>query len=255
MRTYPVRTSILALWGRRLAMFGLAAAVAGVVLARLGRIAPVQGLILIGAGAALSALALGLALAAYREIWRTGAVGLRRANVAALLALLNLAVPAWQIVRAYSLPAINDVSTDLKEPPAFSRARSALEARAGHVPPEPSEETRQLQEQAYSDLEPLTLELNPEEAYGLVIEALNGLKWTIVDRSPPSGRTGIGRVDAIQRTPILRFSDDVTIRIRPLANVTRIDIRSASRIGRHDLGANAARIRTLIVAIQALTSN
>ena len=38
------------------------------------------------------------------------------------------------------------------------------------------------------------------------------------------------------------FADDITVRIKPRAQGTRIDVRSASRIGRHDFGANAARI-------------
>jgi uncharacterized protein (DUF1499 family) len=40
--------------------------------------------------------------------------------------------------------------------------------------------------------------------------------------------------------------DDVTVRIRPRADGARIDVRSASRIGRHDFGTNAARIRRFL---------
>jgi len=255
MRNYPRRHSALALWSRRLAVFGVAVALAGILLARRGSVEPVQGLVVIGCGAALSALALLLALMSYVDIWRTGAIGLTRANVAVLLALASLAWPATQMVRAYRLPAINDISTDLKDVPAFSRARSALEMRAGHVPGESGAQTRALQQSAYPDVQPLTLEFGGEEAYTLVIEALRMLKWTVVDQSPPSSRSGVGRIDAIVTTPILRFTDDITIRIRPLANETRIDIRSASRVGRHDLGANAAHVRALSEAIMAQTGN
>ena len=41
------------------------------------------------------------------------------------------------------------------------------------------------------------------------------------------------------------FLDDIAIRIKPCANQTRIDIRSASRIWRHDFGANAAAHREI----------
>lgn len=253
MRTYPRMTSQIAVWSRRLAVLGLAGVLAGAGMARFGVVPPVQGLVIIAGGAACSAMALLLALAAYAEIWRSGAIGLTRANLGFVLALLTLAYPAYQVARAYRLPPINDISTDLKDPPAFSRARLALSARAGHVPGDSSEETRSLQRQFYPEIEPVVLEMGPEEAYSLVLEALAGLKWQIVDQSPPSVRSGAGRIDAVDRTRLLRFADDITVRIRPLANETRIDIRSASRVGRHDLGANAERIKALTAALNALS--
>jgi hypothetical protein len=36
------------------------------------------------------------------------------------------------------------------------------------------------------------------------------------------------------------------IRVRPAPDGARIDVRSAARYGRHDLGANADRIRSLL---------
>ena len=243
MRNYPQRTSQLALWSRRLAIFGIAVAIAGIGLARFGILPALQGLVVIGAGSVCAMLALVLAGAAYVDIWRSGAIGLTRANVGFLLALAALAFPAWQIARAYRLPPINDISTDLRDPPAFSRARTALDARQGHVPGESGQDVREAQRLAYPDVAPVVLEMGPEEAYQLVLEAVAEMKWQIVDRSPPSVRVGAGRIDAIDRTMVMKFSDDITIRIRPLANETRVDIRSVSRVGRHDLGTNAARIR------------
>ncbi len=64
----------------------------------------------------------------------------------------------------------------------------------------------------------------------------------MVESHPPGGRFGLGHVDAIARGCVLGFANDVTIRIRPLAGQTRIDVRSVSRIGQHDFGANARRI-------------
>jgi uncharacterized protein (DUF1499 family) len=76
-----------------------------------------------------------------------------------------------------------------------------------------------------------------------VLRSAAALGWQVVDQIPPGGRAGIGRVDAVARTLIMGFPDDITVRIRPLAAQTRIDIRSASRFGRHDFGANAQRIQ------------
>src|SRR6202030_4829278 len=66
----------------------------------------------------------------------------------------------------------------------------------------------------------------------------------------PHPRQGTGQreglMEAIARTPILGFRDDVAVRVRATHEGARIDVRSASRYGRHDLGANAARVRALI---------
>jgi hypothetical protein len=93
-------------------------------------------------------------------------------------------------------------------------------------------------------------------------------KWRVVDSRPPQGplprvidarasqagtvRDGI--IEAVARTPILGFRDDVIVRIRPTIDGARIDIRSASRYGRHDLGTNAKRVRSLIDDIDDVLS-
>jgi uncharacterized protein (DUF1499 family) len=56
----------------------------------------------------------------------------------------------------------------------------------------------------------------------------------------------------VDRTLLLRLPDDITVRIRPRADGTRIDIRSASRLGHHDFGANAARIRRFLEEVSEL---
>ena len=42
------------------------------------------------------------------------------------------------------------------------------------------------------------------------------------------------------------FRDDVVVRIRAVGQGARVDVRSASRYGRHDFGANAARVKALL---------
>ena len=66
-------------------------------------------------------------------------------------------------------------------------------------------------------------------------------------RRRPDGATG--RIQAVARTAILGFRDDVVVRIRPDPDGARVDIRSTSRYGRHDFGTNASRIVALSEAI------
>jgi uncharacterized protein (DUF1499 family) len=93
---------------------------------------------------------------------------------------------------------------------------------------------------------PLTLDVDPPEAFALVQKAAANLGWNVIEAVPPGGRQGAGRLEAIDRTFALKLPDDITVRIRPRADGSRIDIRSASRVGRHDLGGNARRIRAFL---------
>jgi uncharacterized protein (DUF1499 family) len=110
------------------------------------------------------------------------------------------------------------------------------------------------QRAAYPDIEPLTVSATPRAAYDAAMAAMFKRKWrVVVDRAPQLGRRD-GQIEAVARTPIMGFRDDVALRVRPDGDGTRIDVRSASRYGRHDFGTNAARIRSLLEDIEARLS-
>ena len=86
----------------------------------------------------------------------------------------------------------------------------------------------------------------PQKAYDTVHRLVVKRKWLIVDERPPQPPQRIGRIEAIARTPIMGFREDVSIRIVPSGDGSRVDMRSSSRHFDHDLGSNAARITKLI---------
>lgn len=233
-------------WSPMLAWFALVVTVMAVLLIRFGRIDYQPGFIALGAGLAIALVAVGMSFIAFVRIWQEGRRGLGSAIKGLIIAALVLAYPAVMAVRAVTLPQINDISTDTEDPPVFSRSRAALEARSGRVPPDVPPETRELQREAYVQIAPLTLDIGPEEAFALVRKAADNLGWRVIEAVPPGGRVGTGRLEAVDRTLLLKIPDDITVRIRPRADGTRIDIRSASRYGNHDLGANAKRIRAFL---------
>jgi uncharacterized protein (DUF1499 family) len=116
------------------------------------------------------------------------------------------------------------------------------------VPPQ----VREAQREAYAQIAPLTLDVGPDEAFELVRKAAANRGWQVVEAVRPGGRVGTGRIEAVDRTFLLRLPDDVTVRIRPRVDGTRIDVRSASRIGNHDLGTNARRIRAFLEEVSNL---
>ena len=160
------------------------------------------------------------------------------------LAAAVIAVPLSQWQRAAEAPAIHDISTDLEDPPAFVALRAAREAAPNGVE-HPGGETVRLQREAYPDLEPLVLEGNPDTVFAAAEDAARGLGWQVVAADP-----GEGRIEAVDRTYWFGFVDDVVIRVTGDDGRTRVDVRSASRVGKGDVGTNARRIREFLAKLQ-----
>ncbi len=232
------------------AAFGAVLAVLAVLLGRGGAVDPRAVLAVLGFALLFALGAVLLAALSAVVIWRTGRRGTARALAGLVLAFVVLAYPGYLMVLASRLPAINDVSTDPASPPPYSNAAAVRVARGGVVHDDPSAETRDEQRRFYPGLQPVVLDRSGDEAYDLVVKTVKARGWQILEAVPPLGKFGTGHIDAVATTRIMALPDDVAIRIRPLAGQTRVDIRSASRIGRHDLGTNAARIQALSDELQ-----
>lgn len=191
-------------------------------------------------GAAVSMLAL---LSALRAPRRSGIV----------LALLGLAIGLvtayvpWQWRRtAERVPPIHDITTDMDDPPVFE-AVLPLRAEA----PNPSEyggdSIAVQQREGYPDLGPLILDAPPADVFRLAERTARDMGWEVVDSDLEEGR-----IEATDTTFWFGFKDDVVVRIagRPEGG-TRIDVRSVSRVGRSDVGTNAARIREYFEKLEA----
>jgi uncharacterized protein (DUF1499 family) len=253
-RLPPEPVPILAPASRWFARSALGLCLIAVIGVRFGGVPHVNGLQLMGGGIFAAVLALVAAGGALTAIWRTGAAGTALTARAVALALVVLALPAYFAVQAVRLPILNDITTDPEEAPSFGRSRAALDARRNHVPAEYDRQNALQQAESYPDLRTIVIEQNPDETMALVRRAATAVGWTIVDAVNPAGRTSAGRVEAIATSRIFRFPDDITIRIRPGAGDTRVDVRSVSRYGRHDFGVNAARIRAFTTELDNLAA-
>jgi uncharacterized protein (DUF1499 family) len=239
-------------WSPLVASFALAVTVMAVLLIRLSRVDYAAGFAALGFGLGLALVAVLLAFLAFLRIWQEGRRGLGSAVRGLVLGIAILGYPSWFALRAATLPAINDISTDTENPPAFSRSRAVLEARNQRIPPDVPREAREAQREAYAQIAPLSLDVAPDEAFELVRKAATNLGWQVIEAVKPGGRIVLGRLEAIDRTFLLRLPDDVTVRLRPRADGTRIDVRSASRIGDRDFGTNASRIRRFLDEVSNL---
>jgi uncharacterized protein (DUF1499 family) len=231
---------------RRLAVFSIVATAIALVLVRDPRADTDAALVALAAGLGIALVAALAAVFAFVRVWREGARGLGPAIAGLFLALLILGYPAYLGLRGLRLPPLSDISTDIDNPPAFSRSRAAFAARGGRYPPDPGPASRERQRGAYPQIAPLTLDIGADEAFELARKAALKRNWQIVEAIRPGGRTGSGRIEAVARGLILNLPGDVTVRIRPRADGARIDVRSASRLGGRDFGANADRIRAYL---------
>src|SRR5258707_8767052 len=80
-------------------------------------------------------------------------------------------------------------------------------------------------------------------------------KWVVIDERTPQPRRRIGRIEAVARTPIMGFREDVSIRVTPDGDDSRVDIRSSSRYFESDLGSNASRVAKLIDDLNSAAEN
>jgi uncharacterized protein (DUF1499 family) len=179
------------------------------------------------------------------------ALGRRRALVPGALALLlgGLAfyLPwSWR-QEAGAYPPIHDVTTDLASPPAFS-AVLPLRADAPNPPEHQGDSIAAIQREAYPDLGPLMMAMPVDSAFSLAAAAAREMDgWELVDQDRAEGR-----IEATATTPWFGFRDDVVIRVTSASGISRVDVRSKSRVGRGDVGANAKRIRRYLERLREL---
>jgi uncharacterized protein (DUF1499 family) len=142
---------------------------------------------------------------------------------------------------------IADITTDPASPPAFD-VLARLRPRGSND--YPGAATAQQQRAAYPDVAPLQLELAPKLVYDIALNLVTKRKWHVVDALAPVPGRRPGVIEAVARTLIMGFRDDVVIRVRAEGSGSRVDMRSASRFGWHDFGANASRVRALLADIE-----
>ena len=187
----------------------------------------------------LAAVVMG-GVTAFRTRSGRGRRGFGWALTGVALGALATGVPALWMVRAQRVPAIHDISTDTENPPVFS-VLLALRRDATNPATYGGPEVAAQQRRAYPDIAPLLLKRPPAEALQLALKVGRELGWVIVDAEPESGR-----LEATAVTFWFGFKDDVVVRVRPADGGSRLDIRSLSRVGKSDVGANAERIRRFL---------
>lgn len=242
--------SRLAIWARRIACFALPVALLAIVIEREGLLEIVPVLATFATALAMAFIAILLALASLVGIWRHGIDGLGAALTAIAIGVALLAYPTYLGTRAIRLPEISDITTDPIDPPRYETIARLRSRRANPVAYAGLYAAEQ-QKAAYPDVTPLETDASPQEAYDAALAVISKRRWQVINaRAPVSALRGQpardGYIEAVARTLIMGFPDDVAVRIRADGDGARVDVRSSSRYGRHDFGTNAGRVRSLI---------
>lgn len=202
-----------------------------------------------------AAMALGVGLIAFvfSLIARPGR-GRRVALAAISVPATALAIFFVVTLNAARLPPIHDISTDLEDPPGFSptvqaeralvRGGNGLDLKNARVPNEPyageaaGVRVTAVQRAAYPDIQPIATGAEPGRALAASRAVAARLGWQI-DRVDEKG----GIIEARNTEFWFGAVADISIRVTPAKPGSVIDIRSVSRVGVGDLGANAERVR------------
>jgi hypothetical protein len=155
------------------------------------------------------------------------------------------------LVKALTVPAIHDVSTDLADPPAFK----TLQLRADNLDNVPGADDLKMRgltpqqrwgvvhQKGYGDIRSVRI----NEPVAMVIAKAERLakarNWDIAISLPAEGR-----LEATETSAFFQFKDDVVLRVRPsdTGEGSIVDMRSVSRVGLSDLGMNAKRVRSFL---------
>ncbi len=212
---------------------------------------PGLGLTIFSLALAVGVAALLVACAAAASVWARGRRGVGRIIAAVLLVALLAPYPAWLAISAGNPPWLNDISTDLADPPQFLTAPEAVKGRSGWTPPPIDAASREAQAAAYPDTRTISLDMEADEAFRATREAVTQLRWTILAEVLPGGpKRPDGHIDALAHSTALNLPIAIAIRIRPGEEETHVDMRAVTRYLPNDLGAGAALIAKLDDAIE-----
>jgi uncharacterized protein (DUF1499 family) len=238
--------SSLANWARNLAVFAVVAVAVSIIIVRFGFLEMKPALATFFGALGCAGLSILVGLAAFVAIWQNGTRGMSRILLAFLIDAVVLAYPAYLGLQYRKVPAIHDITTDPIDPPRFEALAPLRNGDGTNTAVYAGLYSAEQQRRSYPDIEPIELQIPAERAYQLSLQLANKRKWLIIDERAPQPPRRIGRIEAVARTPIMGFREDVSIRVSPDGDDSRVDIRSSSRYFESDLGSNAARVSKFI---------
>lgn len=165
----------------------------------------------------------------------------RKGGAGVVLLGLILSLPVAGLGAAFEIsaritPPINDISTDTEDPPVFWFTAMPSDYPAQNAAPQLA---------AYPDVRPLEMPVSADEAFAAALSLVEERGWEVLSADPAESQ-----IEAIATSRLFGFEDEVAIRVTETDTGTRIDMRSRSRLGQIDRGANARRIEAFLSELE-----
>ncbi|PID55051.1 MAG: hypothetical protein CR978_00725 [Gammaproteobacteria bacterium] len=204
-----------------------------------------EGLMLYGAAGAVALFLLGVfaVLALLPTFQEQRAAIARRA--------LWCVIPAFLLISSFiggiRVPPIHDISNNLENVPQFVNAAKQRGADSNSIAVNP--DALEMQANHYPNLSPIRSSAPSAEVFAIVLKSMQDSGLEVYYQNPAQGV-----IEAVATTPLMQFKDDVIARVRSDGDETWVDLRSVSRVGRSDFGANYKRLEMLTERINTALS-
>src|ERR1700685_241779 len=217
----------LASWSRTLAVFAVVAVIVSIISVRFGFLEIKPALATFFGALACAGLSILAGLIGAAAIWQSGARGMSRILLAVLIASAFLAYPAYLGLQYRKLPPIHDIPTDPIDPPRFEALARLRVGDGTNTAVYAGLYSAEQQRQAYPDIETVELEVPVQRAYEITRQLVIKRKWLVIDERAPQPPRLLGHIEAVARTPIMGFREDVSIRVTADGEDSQVDIRSS----------------------------
>src|SRR5215467_14165591 len=205
----------LATWARNLAVFSVVAVLVSILIVRFGFLEVKPAIATFFGALACAALSILIGLAGFAAIWQNGTRGMSRILLAFLISAVVLAYPAYLAWQYRKLPPIHDITTDPIDPPRFEALARLRSGDGTNTAVYAGLYSAEQQRQAYPDIEPVDLDVPAQQAFEIAKQLVTRRKWLVIDERAPQPPRFIGRIEAVARTPVMGFREDIAIRVVP----------------------------------------
>ena len=241
-KTIHRQESRFAILGKWLGFIGIPLMLIGFLLHRLQIVTSSSFINVLLLVTVMGLLGMVVSLIALSKFWRLGLVNVKTGLVGLVLACTMLIPLGFSIVGAIRYPPLNDISTNYEQPPAIIIGLHQVDG------PKPNLES--VQRDAYPGVQHRFYHSNLDSIYRIAVLTAVEMGWEVVfDRSKVEVEN-LAWFQATEKSVVFGFSDDIAVRLQSILEGTRLDIRSRSRFGRYDFGANATRIKLFLANLE-----
>jgi len=195
----------------------------------------------------LAAIAAVVALILFLMSFSGMAPAARTANMAAfILGVLPVVVIVILVGAGFGVPRIHDISTNPLNNLSFTHAHKLRKEGENSLEP-PNTDVVSQQLAYYPHIKPFIIAGELGVSYRKCLRAASQLGWTVVYENE-----SLLQFEATEKTAMFGFVDDIVVKVSAAEGGSQVDMRSVSRVGVSDLGANAKRIARFQRLVQTM---